>query len=592
MSDPVFGVVLRKVDEESRPIVGADLSTIGIIGPAAGADPLIFPLDTPVRVYSNNISLTSKLGSQGYLADAIRGINDQMAETQFAARCVVVRTADGVDVDPAIKIQKTINNIVGSSTAGTGIHAFLKSVSVLSVTPRLIIAPGYTGQMANGINEVTQDVDGGGEGYIDGQSYPITFTGGGEHAVQATGHAIGMADGTLGPVTLDTPGAWYEDDLSPAVNVVAPSAGKRVTAAVVGDNSGVNYQVNDTITLANGVIVTVSSILSGGVIDAITIGDRGLIAGTATNPTNPQAQVSTSGQGSGANFTLTWTAYQAATYTGTISVGANPVAVSLTGVLNSLLGHAVVESSGISETDDDNWRETINSDRLIPISGGVRVLDPDTATVLFRPLAPRVVGIAVRRDHEKGAPFHSWANQPVQGIVGPMRDIGFSLTDDANEAQGLLANNIGVLVRGELGNEFAIASGGFIFIGTDNAGEDELWRFYNMKRGRDFIHLSLLRSMRYYLGRYNITTHTVQAILNGMKMLLRDLQADGHILGYRISFNPDSNSPDEIRLGHLVVGFKAEEAAPLRKLTIESGRYREAVDAMIAELATQLSLAA
>ncbi|RZN24761.1 phage tail sheath C-terminal domain-containing protein [Bradyrhizobium sp. Leo121] len=146
------------------------------------------------------------------------------------------------------------------------------------------------------------------------------------------------------------------------------------------------------------------------------------------------------------------------------------------------------------------------------------------------------------------------------------------------------------MVRGELGNEFAIASGGFIFIGTDNAGEDELWRFYNMVRGRDYIHLSLLRSMRYYLGRFNITIQTVQAVMNGMKMLLRDLAADGHILGYTVNFSAAKNSSDEIRMGHLTVGFKAEEAAPLRKLTIESARYREAVDAMIAELAAQMQL--
>jgi hypothetical protein len=61
----------------------------------------------------------------------------------------------------------------------------------------------------------------------------------------------------------------------------------------------------------------------------------------------------------------------------------------------------------------------------------------------------------------------------VQGIIGPARDIPFSLTDNANEAQELLGFNIGVVVRGEIGDDFAIASGGFVFIGTDNAGEDE-----------------------------------------------------------------------------------------------------------------------
>lgn len=589
MGDPVFGVVIRQTDEESRPIVGADLSTIGIIGPASGADATLYPLNTPVLVYSNDVTKTSKLGSSGYLADAVRGINDQLGEMQFAARCVIIRTADGADADPAIKLQKTINNIVGSSTGGTGIYAFLKSVSRLAVTPRLICAPGYTGQMANSIN--TLEVDEPGEGYVDGQAYNLNFSGGGTNAVQAIGTAVGKADGTLGEATLDLPGAWY----TAPPTVVADTAGKRVTAAAVfSGGGGDGYAVNDSVTLANGVVLVVTSVGASptGAITGVDISEVGLIASDAADPTNPQEQVSTSGSGTGGTFSLTWTEYTAATYIATVAAGGNPVCVSLNSVLNQLLGHAVVESSGLSQIDDENWRETISSKRLIPISGGCKVLDPVSANLVFRPLSPRIIGVGVRRDQEKGAPFHSWANQPIQGIVGPMRDISYSLTDDANEAQQLLKSNIGVMVRGELGNEFAIAQGGFIFIGTDNAGEDELWRFYNMVRGRDYIHLSLLRSMRYYLGRYNITIHTVQAILNGMKMLLRDLVADGHILGYKVNFDAAKNSADSIRMGHLTVGFKAEEAAPLRKLTIESARYREAVDAMIAELAAQLNLSA
>jgi phage tail sheath protein FI len=587
MGDPVFGVVIRQQDDEARPIIGADLSTIGIVGPASGANAATFPLNTPVLVYSNDTTKIAKLGTAGYILDALNGINDQLGETQFAARCVVVRTADGTDPDTAIRLQQTINNIVGSSTSKTGIHAFLKSVGLLSVTPRLITAPGYTSQMANSIDTVEQDA--GGAGYVEGQSYDITFTGGGANAVQGTGTAVGNADGTLSDVTLTTPGAWY----TTAPTVAAPSAGKRVTAAALAAG-GSGYAVNDTVTLANGVMVTVASVLTSpaGAIATLTVLDGGLIAPDASNPSNPAAQVSTSGGGTGATFNLTWAAYTAATYTATVAEGGNPVCVALTAVLNQLLGHAVVESAGTSEQNDEDWRETMNSRRLIPISGGCKVQDPDTGVIVFRPLAPRILGIAVRRDQEKGAPFHSWANQPIQGIVGPMRDITFALTDDANEAQQLLKNNIGVVARGELGNEFAIASAGFIFIGTDNSGDDELWRFYNMVRGRDFIHLSLLRSMRFYLGRYNINIQTVTAIMNGMKMLLRDLTADGHILGYKVQFNTASNSADNIRAGQVTVAFKAEEPPVLRRIVIESYRYREAIDAMISELATQLTMAA
>ena len=218
-------------------------------------------------------------------------------------------------------------------------------------------------------------------------------------------------------------------------------------------------------------------------------------------------------------------------------------------------------------------------------------MDPIDIYIVVVRSQPRMAGIMVRRDHETGAPFHSAANQPMQGIISPNREIGFNLTDNANEAQELLGANIGVLVRGEVGDDFAIASGGFVLVSTDNAGEDPLWQMYNVMRGRDYIHLGMLRALRYFLGRYNIVGHTVQAILNTMQFFLRDLHADNHILGYQVNFRTEGNTPEQIRLGHLTVGFKAEEPPVLKRLTIESSRYREAVDAMVADLSTQLNLA-
>lgn len=590
MGAPAFGIQLLQRDDEARPVIAADLSTIGIIGPCPGADLTIFPLNTPVLVNSNDSVKTAALGTGGYVPDALRAINDQLGETQFAARCVVINVATGQNADPAIALQRTITNIVGSSLDKTGIHAFMKSASVLGVTPRIIVAPGYTGQMANGIGVVTHVIPGA--GYLNGTNYPITFSSSGDpEAVQATGHAFGQPSGALGPIILDTPGAWY----TAPPTITAPSPARHVTVAAIGASAGTGYAVGDSVTLGNSVVLTVATITGGGAtgpIATVLIDEPGSIAFGVTPPTNPVAQVSTTGGGTAANFTLTWSAAGTiATYTTTITAGANPIIASLPGVLNPILAHAIVESSGQSQLNDNDWRESFQSGRIIPLSGTVRVLDPDLATVVFRPLAPRMAGILVRRDHETGAPFHSAANQPVQGIVGPGRDIAFELTDDANEGQELLKNNIGVVVRGQIGDDFAIASGGFVLISYDNAGEDELWRFYNVQRGRDFIVLSLLHTLRYYLGRYNIVKHTVTSILHTIDNMLATLKADEHILGYKVRFKAEGNTPEELRKGHLTVSFEAEEPAPLRLITVEHSRYRAAVDAMVADLASQLNLA-
>ena len=267
---------------------------------------------------------------------------------------------------------------------------------------------------------------------------------------------------------------------------------------------------------------------------------------------------------------------------------ANVVVAQLAAVAPRLLAHAVVDGPTTTFADAQAWRETINSDRIIPVVPGARILDVTSTTgeIIDAPMSPAILGIAVRRDFEFGGrPFHSWANQAVQGIVGITRPVAFSLTDGTSEGQSLLAANIGIVTRGEMGVDGGIADGGFVYIGTDNAGDDDLWRFYNVMRGRDYIHLMSLKTLRTYLGRFNVTGQTIQAILNTLNIALRDLQSTGDILGYQVQFLEDQNSPEDLRAGKISVRFLAEEAPVLRRIDIQSGRYRAALESLIGDLA-------
>ena len=410
MSDPTFGISITRIDNEPRPAVWSDMSVVGLIGTAPVAQADVFPLNTPVFMYSDDAGKRTALGSSGTIPDALNLINAQLGEFQVAAKVVVVR------VEEAETPEGTIANIVGDGISA-GLEAFIQAGPMLGVIPRLLCAPGFTSQR----------------------------------------------------------------------------------------------------------------------------------------------------QGS----------------------NANAVCAALPSVCNRLLAHAVVDGPATTEQAALDWRETLSSSRLIPVDPAVKVMAGNEVTVI--PLSPAVIGIGVRRDHEKqGRPFHSWANQPLQGIVGPSRPINFSLTDGATEGQRLLSHSVGVLLRGELGVETAIASGGFVFVGTDNAGEDDLWRFYNVTRGRDYIHLMFLRTLRFYLGRFNITGQTVQAVLNTIGFALRDLKADGDILGYEVKFTRDQNSPEELRQGRFTVNFAAEEAPVLRYLGIQSTRYRPALDALLDDLLAQV----
>src|ERR1017187_1101617 len=159
MSDPIFGVVAKTVDDGLSPAIYADLDTVGIIGPAPFADPNVFPLNTPVIFNSDNYAMIASLAlnvpeDTGFITDAIRGVDDQVTNYQQAAQVIVVRTAAGTDVDPVVALQHTIANIMGDSATGTGMFAFLLAPQLCHATPRLIMAPGYTGQLYNGLNTV------------------------------------------------------------------------------------------------------------------------------------------------------------------------------------------------------------------------------------------------------------------------------------------------------------------------------------------------------------------------------------------------------------------------------------------------------
>lgn len=488
MVEPTFGITFNRQDDEPRSVIASDMSTIGYVGTAPGADASAFPLGQLVLVRSSDSALRAKLGTTGTLPDAIRGSDDQLTDFQAAMDIFVVREEEGGTV------AETMANLIGDPGDMTGIYAFLNAGADFGKIPRLISVPGYMHQVVTGIERTGAAITPG-TGGTDG-TFALAFTG-------------GVGSGGAGTFTV-----------------------------------------------------------AGGALTNVTITSQGSYT---TAPTLSFA-ASTNLAGAAAPIQL--------------SQAANPICAALPAVLSRLLAHAVVEGPGTTAQAIKDWRETLNDERLIPIDMWVKVFEAGVSVT--RPGAPRFLGLMAAVDFEHGgAPMHSAANRPIQGITGLVRNPSFSLTDGATEAQDLLAAGIGVAVRGELGIESAISSSGFIAIATDNASADPLWSFYNVTRGRDYIHLGLLRTLRFYLGRFNISGHAIQAVLNTATSWLTDLAADQHILDFRVGFTADKNSPENLRLGRFAFGFQAEEPAPLRRMDIDSARFRPALEGLIEDLLEQ-----
>lgn len=631
MATPVFGLQFIQVDDQAEPVVGANMDVVGIVGPCNTADPYTFPFDTPVLVFSNDLLTLAKLTnpltgvSDGYIMDAVNGINDQLTDFQQAAQLVIVITRYGTSGVQNLQLQQTIANIMGTSGTGTGIWALLKAPMTLYCTPRLICCPGYTGQMANSLNTLTVAVVG--HGYNPGAVYTLAFAPGngetnGAQLVLPQAHVIPDSNGNIDnpQVFIDSFGAWFT--VAPTCTIVAPD-GPPITALPA--SGSITFTANPGIgsTITIGTVVTFVS--SGATGNQVNLGgnlqvtlqnlvtflnasaDINISKNTYTVVGGVLNMVAKTAGAAGNAINLGTTVFGAATsgatmsggqnagtptqatFTVTMALGANPVCASLDPVLSQLIAHAVVEGPGTSAIADENWRTTMNSQRIIPMTGGVKIIDPISGSVIIMPVAPRVIGCIVAEDFRTGYPFHSCANRPVQGIVGQARTVNFSLTDGSNEGQMLLAANLGIIVRGLVGVETAISSGGFVLVTTDNCGDDPLWQMWNVKRGRDYIHLSLMPSLRVYLGRSVIDRQTITNVLITIRDFLNTLKARDQILGYDVSFQGDLNTADQIRLGHLTVSFAAEEPPVLKLITTMSARYKPAIDAMVAQLAQQLN---
>lgn len=566
MTAPVFGIIPTRPDDEPLPILGADFSKCIFISTSADANPFVFPLKKPIRFSTNDKAFTAHLGT-GYLADAVRAVNDQLGPLSVAADCIVIRVAEGTSSTPSTKLMQTWTNILEAIE-------IMKSVaSEVNATPRIVCIPGYTQQQPSGVSQIA--ITARGSGFTSAPT--VSASGGGGQAAQFSSTiSKGVASATVAG------GTGYSSAsvvFAPPASGLGEAATGTVTitsgapSAIVVTNKGHGYadgEIPEVLLQGDGVGGIVTPLMTG-VLETITI-----VSGGYDYTAAPTLSI-TGGAGSGA------------TATATVELLANPVVSALPAALNAMLAVAIVDAPATSRQAAEAWRETVSSDRIIPVGVAARVLE--NGTIVTRPMSPRIVGLTIRSDNaHEGKPFHPIANQPVYGLSGISRPIAFSITDGATEGQLLLAADIGIVVQGELGVDTAIADGGYVFIGVESCAEGDLWAQFHQVRGSDYLLVKIMRLTRQFLGK-KIDADVVEAWLNSIKFMIRDHVALRDILGGKVEF-PTTNSPEQIRLGHIRVIPRIEPGPVFRLATIEQRRYRPAVDELISTIISRLSAAA
>lgn len=217
-----------------RPVNTIDTGVIGLIVTAPDANDTLWPYDTAVPIYGGSSKIQG-LGETGTAKDAIDGILDQAG--RVSQTVVLVRVKEGANIN------ETMANVIGSSTALTGMHALRTAPSDHGLKPKLLIAPGFTSQRpTDGIKSITITTKG--VAYTSAPAVAITGTGNGATAVAT----INSETGELAEIVITNPGAGYTG--TPTIAITGGGATTQATAtATLGTVA--NPVTMELITLAN-----------------------------------------------------------------------------------------------------------------------------------------------------------------------------------------------------------------------------------------------------------------------------------------------------------------------------------------------------
>lgn len=209
----------------------AQTAVIGLIGTAAAADAIKFPLNKPIQLLRP--ADAEGLGADGTLMEAIDSIFDQVG-----CPIVMVRIEEGVDA------AETWGNAVGNQVSFTGVHAFRRAKPDGLYKPKLLLAPGLTQTSpADGIASVAVGV--AGSGYL--QDTTVVTVAGSTGGEGAELEAVVTA-GAISAILVKKPGYGYAGILTVTItgagaNATATATTGSVVNPVVAELMGVAEQL-------------------------------------------------------------------------------------------------------------------------------------------------------------------------------------------------------------------------------------------------------------------------------------------------------------------------------------------------------------
>ncbi|WP_375613920.1 phage tail sheath subtilisin-like domain-containing protein [Bartonella sp. AP153HLJHH] len=235
---------------------------------------------------------------------------------------------------------------------------------------------------------------------------------------------------------------------------------------------------------------------------------------------------------------------------------ANPVAAELIGIAERLRAIVVLDAPNTTDEAALSTAKDFDSKRAIIVDPFVKV--NRDGKILEQPASAAVAGVIAKTDFTHGF-WHSPSNKVINGIVGTARPIDFSIGDRSSRANLLNEQNITTIIR----------ENGYRLWGNRTLSSDTKFAFLSVVRTADMINDAILRGHLWAVDR-NIKKTYMNDVSESVNAYLRDLKAQGAILGGRCTPDLELNTASAIEGGKVYFNVEFTPTTPAEHITFRS----------------------
>lgn len=250
------------------------------------------------------------------------------------------------------------------------------------------------------------------------------------------------------------------------------------------------------------------------------------------------------------------------------------VATELVSIAQKLRAFAYVQAWGATTKEEAaTYRDTFSARELMVIWPSFEGWDSVASETVTVSATARALGLRAKIDQTTG--WHkTLSNVGVNGVTGIDADVWFDLQNSASDATYLNSNEVTTLIQ----------SSGFKFWGSRTCSADPQFAFENYTRTAQVI-ADTIAEGHMWANDKPLTPGLATDIIEGINAKLRQMTADGYILGGRCWYDEGANTTDSLKAGQLAIDYDYTPVPPLEDLT-----FRQRItDRYLLDFASQIT---